>query len=605
MQVMILAAGMGKRLGKYTREHTKCMVDVNGETLLDHSLKCFNGLKEDGLTLSRIIMVIGYQGDKIREYLGREYKGIPVEYVDNKDYAKTNNIYSLWMARDYMAMDDTILLESDLIFKKELLKELVEAEHNDMAVVSPFAPYMDGTVTLLDEDNSIISLISRDRFRWKDTDMYYKTVNIYKFSREFSKQCYIPFLNAYIEAFGNNEYYEQVLKVLVYTSGIELKALNVPASYWYEIDDVQDLRIAEVFFSSGKEKLEKIQNSYGGYWRYENLLDFCYLVNPYFPTENLKKEMISSFGKLISHYPSGQNVQNLLSSKMFGVDEECILLGNGAAELIKGLGTVMEGKIGVIAPTFNEYPQRIGEERVEYFIPDNPDFSYTVEDIKDFSDTLDGLILINPDNPSGHYLNEEKLLSLADYFEKKGKWLVVDESFVDFAVPREYISLLDQYYMDKYSRLVVVKSISKSYGVPGIRLGVIASGNRDVIRKIRGELSIWNINSFGEYFMQIIGKHKKEYQQAALKIQIDRDKFKKDLDKIDWLRVIPSQANYFLCELTDRYKASELTEILIDKDIFIKDCTGKRGFEGKEYIRLAIRDRKDNKQLIKALTKLN
>jgi histidinol-phosphate/aromatic aminotransferase/cobyric acid decarboxylase-like protein/choline kinase len=605
MQAMILAAGMGKRLGKYTREHTKCMVEVNGETLLNHSLKCFDGLKEDGINLSRIVMVIGYQGDKIRDYLGAEYKGIPVEYVDNEDYAKTNNIYSLWMARDYLVMDDTILLESDLIFKKELLRQLVESDHENMAVVSPFAPYMDGTVTLLDDEDSIISLISRDRFRWKDTDLYYKTVNIYKFSQSFSEKSYIPFLNAYIDAFGNNEYYEQVLKVLVYTSGIDLKALNVPANYWYEIDDVQDLKIAEVFFSSGKEKLKKIQDSYGGYWRYENLLDFCYLVNPYFPTKNLKKEIISSFDKLISHYPSGQNVQNLLASKMFGVDEECILLGNGAAELIKGLGAVIGGRIGVIAPTFNEYPQRLGEERVEYFIPANPDFSYTVEDIIAFTGELRGLILINPDNPSGHYLTEEDLLRLADHFEKAGKWLVVDESFVDFAEPRDYVTLLDQSYMEKYPHLVVVKSISKSYGVPGIRLGVLAAGDKGLIRKIRSELSIWNINSFGEYFMQIIGKHKKEYQHAALQIQLDRDKFKKDLDKFDWLRVIPSQANYFLCELTGRYKASELTEMLIDRDIYIKDCTGKRGFENKEYIRLAVRDKNDNKKLIKALKKLS
>lgn len=604
MQIMILAAGMGKRLGKYTREHTKCMVEVNGTTLLDHSLRAFDRLKEDGYPINKIIMVIGYQGDKIRAYLGSSYKGIDVEYVDNKDYAQTNNIYSLWMARHLLAQDDTLLLESDLIFRYELLKELIDAPEPDMAVVSSFSAYMDGTVTLLDKNNHIISLISRDQFRWKDSGEYFKTVNIYKFSKEFSSKKYIPFLDAYVQAIGENSYYEQVLKVLVYTDCIDLKALQVPSRYWYEIDDVQDLRIAETLFSEGEEKLKKIQSSYGGYWRYDDLLDFCYLVNPYFPSKSLLRELKSSFKPLISHYPSGQNVQNLLASKLFGIDENCILLGNGAAELIKGLTSAIEGKIGVIAPTFNEYPERIGEDRVSYFIPENPDFSYSVEELKDFSRNISALILINPDNPSGHFLQEKEVLELAEYFQSRDKWLIVDESFVDFAEKGQRFSLLDSYYVEKYSRLVVVKSISKSYGVPGIRLGVLASSDQNVIRRIRQELSIWNINSFGEYFMQIIGKHKKEYWEAAEKIIRDRDQLYAGLKKIPWLRVLPSQANYFLCEILEHYSATELSVALIKLDIYIKDCSGKKGFEGKEFVRLAVRDRHDNKKLLKALKKL-
>jgi len=604
MQIMILAAGMGKRLGKYTREHTKCMVEVNGTTLLDHSLQAFYRLKQDGSSINKIIMVIGYQGDKIRTYLGKSYKGIPVEYVDNKDYAKTNNIYSLWMARKYLADDDTLLLESDLIFRYELLKELVDSPEPDMAVVSSFAAYMDGTVTLLDKNKRIVSLISKDQFRWKESDDYFKTVNIYKFSKAFSSHLYIPFLEAYVQAIGENSYYEQVLKVLVYTDSIELKALEVPSSYWYEIDDVQDLRIAETLFSEGKEKLKKIQSSYGGYWRYENLLDFCYLVNPYFPSKSLLRELKSSFKPLISHYPSGQNVQNLLASKLFGIDENSILLGNGAAELIKGLSTVIKGDVGVIAPTFNEYPERIGEDRVQYFVPRNENFSYNLEDLKTFSTEISALILINPDNPSGHFMSEEEVLSLAEYFESHDKWLIVDESFVDFAEKSQRFSLLDSYYLEKYKRLVVVKSISKSYGVPGIRLGVLASSDQEIIHSIRKELSIWNINSFGEYFMQIIGKHKKEYWEAAEKIIKDRDLLFERLSQIPWLRVIPSQANYFLCEIMDHFSATELSISLIGKDLYIKDCTGKKGFENKEYIRLAVRDKKDNKKLIKALKEL-
>jgi histidinol-phosphate/aromatic aminotransferase/cobyric acid decarboxylase-like protein len=308
---------------------------------------------------------------------------------------------------------------------------------------------------------------------------------------------------------------------------------------------------------------------------------------------------------LLAEYPSGLGVQNLMASEMFACDPEEVLVGNGAAELINALFDFVGGKIGVIFPTFNEYPERIGEANVVPFIPDNADYRYTVADLKKFSKKVDVLLLINPDNPSGHYLSVDEVEQLAAHLEKNNKRLILDESFVDFADEGVHHSLITSRVLQRPPHLVVIKSISKSYGVPGLRLGVMASGDEDLIASVRTKLSIWNINSFGEFFLQIFGKYRSDYHLACAQISEERARFFARLSQIKFLRVIPSQSNYFLCELKHKYSATELTtELLEQYEILIKDCTGKVGFKGKEYVRIAVRDTADNDFLIEKLQAL-
>lgn len=601
MQGLILAAGMGNRLGKHTESNTKCMVKVNDKALIEYTLEALSEI-----ALNRIVIVTGYEGDKLRNFVGNSYKGIPIVYVNNDIYNKTNNIYSLWLASNYFVEDDTILLESDLIFEKKIIKDIVTNNNPNLAVVASFESWMDGTVTLVDEEDKIVRFVQKKNFKWKEVGEYYKTVNIYKLSKKFIKHCYVPFLDSYIKVMGENEYYEQVMRVITYIDSMDFKAHKLTNEKWYEIDDIQDLDIAEVLFADEDKKLKLYQRRFGGYWRFPRLKDFCYLVNPYFPTSTMNDELKSNFNTLIAEYPSGLGVQNLLAAKMFGCDPTEILVGNGAAELIKGLLTTIKGQIGVIYPTFNEYPERIGMDRVKRFLPKNKDFSYTIEDLKAFCEEVEALVLINPDNPSGHFLSEIEVLDLLQFLNSKNKTLIFDESFIDFAGRDKVYSLISSEYLQKYKNLVIIKSISKSYGVPGIRLGVLASGDEKLIAAVRREISIWNINSFGEYFLQIMGKYIKDYLKACDLINDERDRFFKELSKIDFLRVIPSKANYFLCEVTELFTATDLTELLLKKyDIFIKDCTGKIGFENGNYIRIAVRDKKDNDFMLEKLKEVH
>ena len=602
MQAIILAAGMGKRLGEYTHDNTKCMLEVNGVRLIDRAL---SSLHEAGV--SRIILVVGYKGQNVKDYVGDDYKGIPVIYVDNPIYDKTNNIYSLYLASEYMVQEDTLLLESDLIYSPSVIKRILEDGFPNIALVDKYESWMDGTVVTIDDDSRITRFIDKEHFKFDEIKDYYKTVNIYKFSKEFSSKYYVPFLAAYSTALGNNEYYEQVLRVILHLHDAPLKALPLSGEPWYEIDDVQDLDIASGMFAPTEdEHYAAISSRYGGYWRYPQMLDFCYLVNPYFPPQRMIDEIKASFETLMRGYPSGMRVNSLLAAKNFGVKPDFIVVGNGAAELIKVFMENWAGKLGNIIPTFEEYPNRLEGDALVQFIPQNEGFRYDAESIKTYFEEkdIDTLLLINPDNPSGNYIPFNDLLGLIEWTKTRGIRFIVDESFVDFADVEGQYSLLDNSILEKNPHLIVVKSISKSYGVPGFRLGILASGDTEVISKLKKQVAIWNINSFGEFYMQIYEKYHKDYLKACEFFIAERTRFYSRLQEIPFLKVYPSQANYFLCKVTDRFTSHELALKLLRNNILVKDCGTKKAFDGKDYIRIAVRDVDDNDYLVDVLKSL-
>ena len=602
MQAIILAAGMGKRLGEFTKENTKCMVEVNGVRLIDHVLGQLS--KQN---LNRVVIVVGYEGQKLIDHVGTSYNGMPIEYVNNPIYDKTNNIYSLALAKEQMQEDDTLLIESDLIFDDQLFPLIIENPYPNLALVAKYETWMDGTMVQIDDEQNIVNFVPKAAFQYDEVDKYYKTINIYKFSKEFSRTKYIPFLEAYSKAVGNNEYYENVLRIITFLNSKDLKALPITNEKWYEIDDKQDLDIAEALFAEEKDIMRKYYGRFGGYWRFPKMLDFCYLVNPYFRSSKIIDEMQANFRTLIAEYPSGMKVNTLLASKCWGVKEDYIVPGNGAAELIKALMELLPGTMGVVRPTFEEYPNRRDKESLVTFVPQNDEFRYSAQDLMDFfgKNHADNLLLINPDNPSGNFIPMHDVLLLAQWCQERGIRLIVDESFVDFSIGWEENTLLHDNILEQYPSMLVMKSISKSYGVPGIRLGILCSADVEIISKIKRMVSIWNLNSFCEFFMQIYTKYEKDYKKACDRFIQERANFESQLRTISFLRVIPSQANYFLVEVLPPFTANTLVlRMLKEHNILMRDCSGKGGFNGKQYMRIAVRDHHDNRKLIEALRHL-
>ena len=553
---------MGRRLGELTKENTKCMVPVNGVRLIDRLLGQLSGLK-----LNRVIIVVGYQGQKLIDYIGNRYEGkLKIEFAENPIYDKTNNIYSLSMVKDKLQEDDTLLIESDLIFSDRFFPMIIENPYPNLALVAKYESWMDGTMVRLDEEQHIVNFISKDAFDYSDVDSYYKTVNIYKFSKDFLQHQYVPFLDAYTKAVGNNEYYENVLRIISMLNSHNMKALPVGNEKWYEIDDKQDLDIAEALFADDKDVIRKYYGRYGGFWRFPQMLDFCYLVNPYFPSKRMKDEL--------------RRIKVLMEGDT-------------------------KGKTGFIRPTFEEYPNRFDKSLQVTFTPQNDDYRYTADDLMQYFGDKDikTLMLINPDNPSGNFIPKADVLRLAKWCEDRNIRLVVDESFVDFSVDYKTNSLLSDEILEAYPHMAVMKSISKSFGVPGLRLGILASANKELIAHIKKEVSIWNLNSFAEFFMQIYNKHEKDYLKACDKFVAERADFERQLKTIPYLRVMPTQANYFLCEVLPPYTATEIVVYTLrNHNILTRDCSQKHGLDpNKQYMRIAVRNHEDNTRLVEAL----
>ncbi len=599
MQAIILAAGMGKRLKELTRNNTKCMVKVNGVTLIERMLR-----QIDRQGLSRIVIVVGYEGEKLKAFIATLGIATPILFITNPVYDRTNNIYSLALARDWLCREDTLLFESDLIFEDRILEEMIADPRDTLALVDRYESWMDGTCVRLSSDDRIEAFVPGTQLHYGDRDQYYKTVNIYKFSRSFSQSRYVPFLIAYQSALGENEYYEQVLRVIAMLDDPMIQARRLSGQKWYEIDDVQDLDIAESLFTpDDAEQARLIQKRYGGYWRYPKMKDFCYLVNPFYPPERMKEELRANLDALLTQYPSGMDVNCLLASRNFGVSPDNLLVGNGAAELIPPLMRLFPGKIGFIRPTFEEYPNRCAPDNAVSFFPPAPDFRYTADDLIRFFDAvrLSCLAVVNPDNPSGNCLSREELIRLAEWARAKGIRLLVDESFADFS-DREDLSLLNQALLDANPHLLVMKSISKSYGVPGLRLGIFASGDKALIYRLRQEIPIWNINSFAEFFLQIEPKYHPAYLHSLELLRSERKRFVSLLNQLPHLRVLPSQANYLMIELTDGVPAGRILRNLLAMDqLLVKDVSAKAG-QG-QYLRLAIRRSEENDLLISALAR--
>ena len=616
MQAIILAAGMGRRLGEYTKDNTKCMVPVNGVRLIDRLLGQL--AKQQ---LQRVVIVVGYKGKELREYLESQYgrqltANCLLQFAENPIYDKTNNIYSLALVKDLLQEDDTLLIESDLIFSDRIIPMIVDDPYPNLALVAKYETWMDGTMVRLDDDHNIVNFISKDAFNYNEVESYYKTVNIYKLSRQFSQQKYVPFLDAYTKAVGNNEYYENVLRIISLLNNHDIKALPIGNEKWYEIDDKQDLDIAEALFADEKDVLRKYYGRYGGFWRFPQMLDFCYLVNPYFPSQRMKDELRANFDTLLTEYPSGMKVNTLIASKCFGVSEPYIVPGNGAAELIKILmeeqptanSQKPKAKTGFVRPTFEEYPNRYDKDAQVTFVPQNEDYRYTADDLMAFfgDKGIQQLMVINPDNPSGNFITKADVLRLAQWCEERGIRLIVDESFVDFSEDYVTNSLLSDETLEQYPHMIVMKSISKSYGVPGLRLGILCAADKDLIARIKKEVSIWNMNSFAEFFMQIYNKYEKDYQRACGKFVSERASFEQQLRQIPFLRVMPTQANYFLCEVLPPYKASEIVIYMLKQhNILTRDCSLKPGLDpNKQYMRIAVRNHEDNTRLAEGLKEL-
>ncbi len=350
-----------------------------------------------------------------------------------------------------------------------------------------------------------------------------------------------------------------------------------------------------------QERYEYISSQHGGYWRHE-FVDHNYLYNLYFPPEDFFSHITRQIHQLVLNYPIAQKDLAGLVGDLISQPPERIVVGNGAAELIKIIAG-MDRKLIVPVPSFNEYANAALAGNVVEFALDAPSFQLDVD--KFAAEAIRckaGLaVVVSPNNPTSLLVPKVELVRLLKKLADHDCMLIVDESFIDFAENRDQETLEKE--IDKYPNLAIFKSMSKAYGICGIRIGYMLTANPDFATKVRQGLHIWNINGFAEEFLRLAPQYRQKFTDSCNKVKADRDHFYKQLQAVPGMTIYQPDANYIFCRLPDHAASGpEVTEkLFIKHNIYIKHCQGKTMPESDRYLRIASRTQAENLRLVEAL----
>ncbi|NPD47187.1 histidinol-phosphate transaminase [Lentimicrobium sp. S6] len=355
----------------------------------------------------------------------------------------------------------------------------------------------------------------------------------------------------------------------------------------------------EIKYNTPEEKYEYIAKQHGGYYRH-HFTDHAYLYNLYFPPKQVFDHLKDNIHNLVLNYPMAQNALAELIGELIHQDANKIIVGNGAAEIIKILSGSLAKKLIVPVPSFNEYANAAPEGRVVEFPLEFPSFQldvdkFAAEAIKVGADVA---VVVTPNNPTSLVVPKPDLIRLAEKLKPSNCMLIIDESFLDFTDKKEQISLeLD---IDKYPNMAILKSMSKAYGICGLRIGYMLTANLEFAQAVRNGIHIWNINGFAEEFLRILPQYKQEFEASCEEVKVDRDVFYKELCAIEGMTVFKPDANYIYCRLPDdALSGPEVCKrLFIKHNIYIKDSAGKTQPDGDRYIRIASRSQKENSTLI-------
>ncbi len=355
-------------------------------------------------------------------------------------------------------------------------------------------------------------------------------------------------------------------------------------------------------YNTQSEKYEFISHQHGGYYRYD-FIDHAYLYNLYFPPEAIFTKFKDHIRDLVLNYPVAQDVLAELVGTIIDQPAERIVVGNGAAELIKIVSGHLSGKLIVPVPSFNEYANAAPSGQVVEFPLDFPSFqldvdAFAAEAIRVKADVA---VVVTPNNPTSLLIPKSDLIRLAKKLKNHHCMLIIDESFLDFADNPEYLSMENE--IEEYSNIAIFKSMSKAYGICGIRIGYMLTANSKFAETVREGVHIWNINGFAEEFLRLLPDYKDQFIESCKRVRTDRDSMYKKLSAIEGMTVLKPAANYIFCRLPDNVESGpEITKRLFIKyNMYIKDCAGKTQRDGNRYLRIASRTEAENCKLVEAL----
>ena len=589
MRAVILAAGIGRRMRPLSDERHKTLLEVGGRAVMG---RIIDGLQANGIT--QVCIVTGYRAAEVEEYVTREFGDLQFTFIRNETYATTNNIYSMALALENIEPDeDIILIESDLIYEPAVLSRLLKSEHENVALVDRYRIGMDGTVVSVADSRVITQVIPTslqdERFDFSDK---FKTLNIYKFSAEFCRTTFRKLLTYYARIIDDNCYYELILGILIYMQQVQIHAEILDGELWAEIDDPNDLRGADFAFTPASRR-EYLESSWGGYWS-TPVVDFAFIRNMYFPTSSMMSQLRASFPDLITNYGSSQAILDLKLAYFLRCRPDHVHVLNGASQFSPILRRWFPAdRVLIPDPTFGEY-RRIFPGARTY----RDAGTIEVGELASKAADADLVVIVNPNNPTGTTLATEDIKRVVTRLPDK--LVLVDESFIEFSGQP---SLIPWAEAAGVGNLVVLKSLSKYLGVPGLRLGYVFTVNRQLGSRILDELPVWNLNSVAEHLLEIILKYRGDLDASIQQTVLDRESFAAKLAALDVVeRVYPSGANFLLLALSITADSARrlADELLQEENLYIKDVSSKLD-DGRVHWRVAVRTPGANEQLCAAL----
>ncbi len=591
MKAIILTAGFGKRMRPLTGTTHKTLLKIQDRTVIQWIV---DALLENGI--NDIVVITGYQAEELRAHLAEAYPALRITYIHNERYARTNNICSMALALEQVVIDsDVVLIECDLVFHPAVIRRLLASPHPNIALVDRYRSGMDGTVVTV-SGSVITEVIPPQRqgagFLFSDK---YKTLNIYRFSREFCAGPFRKLLSYYASVVSDNVYYELVLGIIIYLQHATIHAELLDGEKWAELDDPNDVNLAQFQFDPSIRR-STLAESFGGYWNYD-ILDFCFIRNMHFPTDSILSELRGNLPALIHNYSSSQAIIDRKMAFYLLCRPEHLITLNGASQAYPWLRSYFAvAKVLIPKPTFGEY-SRIFPDAAFY----SDDVGLDRDEIAGQTESSEVVVLVNPNNPTGSVLPTAWIHALAS--AHPDRLFVVDESFIDFSGQPGLLPLLEE---QPLPNVILIKSLSKALGIPGLRLGFLYTSNRGFHDHVRSAMPVWNLNSMAENFLEIILKHRPDIETSFARTMEDREKFADALRELPLIkRVHPSGGNFLLVSLHwRRDKSFALTEALLQRhNIHIKDVSQR--FGGTDtHLRLAVRKPEENMMLVSCLGRL-
>lgn len=339
--------------------------------------------------------------------------------------------------------------------------------------------------------------------------------------------------------------------------------------------------------------------AHGGdiYSETKNWLDFSANINPLGLSDTVKRAITENINNIVN-YPDPKNRELIeVFARNYEVPKENIIIGNGASELIYLFFSVMRfKKVLIVAPSFSDYERAAtaaGSEIEFIYLKSSDDFSFPLEKIKKRAEDFDAIVLGNPNNPTGTLIKAEDILNLN---QNTDAFMFIDESFMDFIENKKDYEMLN--FAAKSNRMFVIRSLTKFYAIPGLRLG-FGVASESLIQKLSAAKDVWSVNLLAAKAGTAAVEDENYKINTLLWLKSEQEFLTKNLNSLNIKHYKPA-ANFILCEFENENISRKIREGLKAKDILVRNCENFSGLNAK-FIRIAIKSREDNEKLIKNL----